>query len=52
MPATFSVLEIHFSPFLLATFSRKYLQKTCIREGGFEVGDYFCDCGLFVEAGD
>lgn len=24
----------------------------CIREGGFEVGDYFCDCGLFVEAGD
>ena len=24
----------------------------CIREGGFEVGDYFCDCGCFVEAGD
>ena len=30
MPATFSVLEIHFSPFLLATFSKKYLQKTPI----------------------
>jgi hypothetical protein len=28
MPATFSVLEIQLSPFLLATFSKKYLQKT------------------------
>jgi hypothetical protein len=30
MPATFSVLEIQLSPFLLATFSKKYLQKTII----------------------
>jgi hypothetical protein len=34
MPATFSVLEIQLSPFLLATFSKKYLQKTENR--GFE----------------
>jgi hypothetical protein len=30
MPATFSVLEIQLSPFLLATFSKKYLQKTLL----------------------
>ena len=30
MPATFSVLEMQLSPFLLATFSKKDLQKTAL----------------------
>ena len=46
MPATFSVLEIQLSPFLLATFSKKYLQKTRYRKT-----DYI-NCAAGVDADD
>jgi len=48
MPATFSVLEIQLSPFLLATFSKKYLQKTELTDALHENAGFHTDFELMT----